>query len=139
LSEIEGIVFQEVNMRSLEERIIQRCGHVKVFVPRGDGHDDARRSRYQRKSCPACGLIKNQEDNRINAMASQKTVKKGSEVKLLPVGTRIILVLESDGWHGSLSAEGTEVETAGGGLMGQTSKLARKWLQAGGKKLKGKV
>jgi hypothetical protein len=123
----------------LEERIIQRCGHERVFIPKGDGHDDARRKRYAEKSCPPCGLIKNQEDNRMAASTSQKPVKKGSEVKLLPVGTRITLVLETDGWHGSLSAGGTEVETAGGGLMGQTSKLARKWLQAGGRKLKGKV
>ena len=124
-------------MGNLEERIIQSCGHERVFVPRGDGYDEARRERYRRKSCPPCGLLKNQEDNRI--AAAQKTVKKGSEVKLLPVGTRITLVLQEDGWHGSLSADGTEVETAGGGLMGQLSKLARKWLQAGGRKLRGKV
>jgi hypothetical protein len=126
-------------MASFVERIIQRCGHERVFTPRGDGYDDARRKRYQAKNCPDCGRLKNEEENRLAAMASQKTVKKGSEVKLLPVGTRITLVLEEDGWHGALSAEGTDVETAGGGLMGQLSKLARRWLQAGGRKLRGKV
>lgn len=124
----------------MTEQITRACGHVVEFAPQGDQWDDARRAKIRATRCPACGRAKNLEDNAAQAVSRPSgRVKKGSGIKLIPVGTEVTLRLTADGWQGVMSAGGVTVESKTGGAMGIISKLARKWLAANGAKLTGKV
>jgi len=121
------------------EIIARACGHTVSFEPSGDGHDERRRNKLRRKRCTDCGRAKNQADNVAQVRGRSGRIKKGAEAKELPVGTRIILERLEGGWSGQLDCDGTLVTSSGSGLMGMASKLARKWLQAGGRRLTGSV
>jgi len=122
------------------ETITRACGHTVTFVPAGDSYDDARREKLRRKRCPPCGRAKNEADNATQTKKSGGKLKKGQEVKALPVLSIFTLGRQLDGsWSGTLSAGEATVEASMGGVMGLVQKLARKWLQQHGAALQGKV
>jgi hypothetical protein len=110
------------------ETVTHSCGHSRQFTPKGDGLDDARRERYQRRLCGACAAMKAQEHNEAQAQEALKRLQKRQARQLLeshmgnlPLGTVLILERKGDGWHGTIKAGGKRIELAippgrGGGL-----------------------
>jgi hypothetical protein len=124
----------------MSETITRACGCIVSFTPKGDPYDDARRDKLQRKRCPACGLVKNAEDNTRQQLGGGRKLKKSRDIKLLPAMTQILLERQpGDLWAGSLSAGLVTVHASQRGVMGLLAKLARRWHQERGATLEGKV
>jgi hypothetical protein len=128
----------------MPETITRACGHTTEFTPKGDQYDEARREKCRRKRCPECGKAKNEADNAAQKENPQRAgsgrIKKGQEVKHLPVETVLMLWRKADGsWEGKLlTAEDPAVTADANGLMSVVQKLARAWLKSQGAKLQGK-
>lgn len=128
----------------MSEMILRACGHATPFIPRGDKWDEARRLKAQSNRCPACTMEAVREHNAKQAATAKsmvKKIKKGHEIKQLPVGTNIVLTRQTDGsWAGVLTTTGGEprlVEATMGGAMGLINKLSRRWLAAKGQPIQG--
>jgi hypothetical protein len=92
-----------------------------------DKYRAQRQAKFQRTRCPAC-VAKLAEEQRV--------LPKGEALKLLPPGTQLTVVLESDGsWAGTLTAEGKAVQIPGAVNVGPQAvllALARRWLKEHG-------
>jgi hypothetical protein len=112
--------------------VARACGHEMEFQHyKVDKYRAQRLAKFQRTRCPAC--VEKLAEEQRNALPPPK----GESLKRLPPGTRVTLTRAADGaWAGTLTAEGTTVETAGtGGETGAgpqaiTVALARLWIAA---------
>src|SRR5262245_9651415 len=127
----------------MTEPMRRACGHFEIpAIAPGDPKARVRLARFGRKKCRACALLaaaENEARQQAERPVGSPRVKKGQEVKMLPQGCRLTLTHGPDGWAGRLTAGDADVEAVGGGLMGLIQKLARKWLQARGRRLTGRV
>jgi hypothetical protein len=114
--------------------VVRACGHQQEFQHYTvDKYRAQRLAKFQQTRCAECAakLVEQQQQ------AAEAQPKKGEALKSLPPGTQLSLTRQPDGsWSGTLSADGTAVEVAGGAGAGPQSvivALARLWiLETGG-------
>jgi hypothetical protein len=108
--------------------VVRACGHQQEFQHyEVDKYRPQRLAKFQRTRCAACVAELNQ---------GQQRLPKAEALKLLPPGTRVALTLRPDGsWAGTLAADGTQVEAAGGvgaGPQAVVGALAQAWASESG-------
>jgi hypothetical protein len=113
--------------------VVRACGHEQEFQHYAvDKYRAQRLAKFQQTRCAQCAAKLVEEQQR----AAAALPKKGEALKSLPVGTQVSLTRQPDGsWAGTLSAEGTTVEVAGGTGIGPQSVmvvLARLWASESG-------
>ena len=113
--------------------VVRACGHEQEFQHYAvDKYRAQRLAKFQQTRCAACAAKLVEEQKR----AAEAAPKKGESLKLLPPGTQVSLTRRSDGsWEGTLSADGTVVETkgvAGAGPQSVVVALARLWVVKSG-------
>jgi hypothetical protein len=113
--------------------VVRACGHQQEFQHYlVDKYRVQRLAKFQSTRCAECAakLVKEQQ------RAAEAMPKKGEVLKLLPSGTQMSLTRRPDGsWAGTLSADGTAVEsdgTAGSGPQSVIVALARLWVSQSG-------
>jgi len=125
------------------ELITRACGHAQPWEHREGPYAREALAKWRARKCPECSRIAVAEleaRQRAERPAGKGKVKKGAEVKALPLDASLSLARQPDGsWAGRLCAGGVAVEGAMSGLMGLVQKLARKWLRERGSRLSGKV
>src|SRR5271157_4361930 len=91
--------------------VARACGHPQEFQHYAvDKYRAQRLAKFQQTRCAACVAKLVEEEQR----SAEAVLKKGEVLKSLPPGTQVSLTRQPDGsWTGTLSAEGTTVETAG--------------------------
>ena len=108
--------------------VVRACGHQQEFQHYAvDKYRAQRLAKFQQTRCSDCVAKLNEEQQRT----AEAMPKKAEALKSLPPGTQVSLTRQPDGaWVGTLSAEGTTVETAGAAGAGPQSviaALARLW------------
>jgi hypothetical protein len=102
------------------------CGCIQEFQFYAvDRYRAQRMAKFQQTRCPAC-VAKLQEERRQLCLPP-----KGEAFKMLPHGTVVSLTLRPNGaWTGTLTADGTSVETteASAGPQAIVLTLTRLWI-----------
>ena len=109
------------------------CGHQQEFQHyEVDKYRSARLAKFQKTRCAACVANLKEEEQRAAPLPKTEALSQ------LPAGTQVSLTIRPDSsWAGTLTANGSKVETAGvvgAGPQSVVVALARLWLAA----LKGK-
>jgi len=112
--------------------IARACGCVQEFQNfEVDKYRAQRLAKFQQSRCPEC-VAKLIEEQKKSA-----PLPKTEAMKQIPAGTQVSLTLRPDGgWMGTLTAQGTTVETVGqpgAGPQAVVVALARLWIAAGEK------
>src|SRR5260370_35973493 len=91
--------------------VVRACGHQQEFQHYTvDKYRAQRLAKFQQTRCAECVAKLAEEQQR----SAEAVPKKGESLKRLPPGTQGSLTRQPDGsWTGTLSADGTKVETAG--------------------------
>ncbi len=115
--------------------VARACGCMQEFQHYTvDKYRAQRLAKFQKTRCAAC-VAKLAEEQML---AAQALPKKGEALHLLPPGTQVMLIRQSDGtWAGVLNVAGKKVEyaaPAGTGPQAVVVALARSW--AAGQKAK---
>jgi hypothetical protein len=110
--------------------VARACGCVQEFQHYAvDKYRAQRLAKFQKTRCSACTARLQEEQRR----AAEALPRRGEALQSLPPGTQVTMTRQQDGsWGGTLTANGTTVEAAGGGPQGLTVTLARLWLAASG-------
>ena len=108
--------------------VVRACGHEQEFQHYTvDKYRAQRLAKFQKTRCAECAAKLVEEQQR----AAEALPKKGVALQSLPAGTQVTLTRQPDGsWAGTLSADGTAVESAGTAAAGPQSvivALARLW------------
>jgi hypothetical protein len=109
--------------------VVRACGHQQEFQHYAvDKYRAQRLAKFQQTRCADCAAKLVEEQQR----AAEAMPKKGEALQSLPPGTQLSLTRRPDGsWEGTLTAEGTVVETegtAGAGPLSVMVALARLWV-----------
>jgi hypothetical protein len=113
--------------------VVRACGHQQEFQHYAvDKYRAQRLAKFQQTRCADCAAKLVEEQQR----AAEAMPKKGEALQSLPPGTQLSLTRRPDGsWEGTLTAEGTVVETegtAGAGPLSVMVALARLWVLESG-------
>jgi hypothetical protein len=116
----------EIVARPIE---VRACGHQQEFQHYAvDKYRAQRLAKFKQTRCAECAAKLVEEQQR----AAKDVPKKQEALKSVPPGTQVSLARQPDGsWAGTLSADGTAVETAGVAGAGPQSvivALARLWV-----------
>ncbi|WP_020475615.1 hypothetical protein [Zavarzinella formosa] len=113
--------------------VARACGCLNEFQHYSvDKYRTQRLAKFQSTRCAAC-VAKSEEAIRAAAAALPG---KGEAIQALPIGCQIALARRADGkWTGTLTADGTTVETIADWPQGLSGMLARLWVSARGGKL----
>src|SRR5262245_15533389 len=111
--------------------VARACGHEQEFQHyEVDRYRPQRLAKFQGTRCAGCVARLNEEQRRAAPLP------KAEALRLLPPGTQVALTLRPGGvWAGTLSAGGTEVETAGeagAGPQAVVGALAQLWVSESG-------
>lgn len=122
-----GVPTGEVVARPM---VARACGCLREFQHYAvDRYRAQRLAKFQKTRCEVCVAKLNEEQRQ----AAATVPKKGEAFKLLPAGAQFAVTRNPDAtWTGTLTAEGTTVESTGDGPHGVTLALARAWLAAKG-------
>jgi hypothetical protein len=108
--------------------VARACGCLQEFQHyEVDKYRAQRLAKFQKTRCANCVAKLNEEQKR----AAEAIPKKGEALQALPRGTQITMAHGPDGvWTGTLTADGTKVQTTSDGPQGLSVALARQWLTA---------